>query len=161
MKNHLYYLLICSYLLTSCSTSPDTSNEVHLTKGDNARLEKSFTIPVLFSHVIFQDGEIIREDDLQWYKTSCIADTNSLGPKTVEKDTFKVNKVSYFEDIYSDLGATIRYSAEFRLDAADPKKNIILTCQVLDGTMRHHNFPVSEIKQATGQYFTFSSTDNK
>jgi len=161
MKNHLFHLLICSYLVTSCSTSPDTANEIHLTKGDIVKLVQSFTIPDLYSHVIFQDGEIIKEGSLQWYKTSCIADTKSLGPKTVEQNDFNISKVSYYEEMYSYEGATIRYYTEFHLDAADPNENIILTCQVLDGTMRHHNFPLNEVKQATGQYFTFSSIDNK
>jgi hypothetical protein len=161
MKNHLLYLLICSYLAASCSTSPETVDENHLKKGDSVRLEQSFAIPDLYTHVIFQDGEIIKEGSIHPYKTSCIADTNSLGPKTIEQNDFKVSKISYFEDIYSDLGATIRYYTEIHLDAADSKKNITLTCQVLDGTMQHHSFPLSEIKQATGQYFTFSSTDNK
>jgi len=161
MKNYLSYLLICSFLVASCSTSPESVDEEHLMKGDGVRLEQSFTIPDLFSHVIFQDGEIIRENSLQRYRTNCIADTHSLGPRTIEKNAFEVSKASYFQDFYSDPSATIQYAVAFHLQAADSHDNIILTCRVLDAIGRYHVFPLSEIKQATGRYFTFSSIDNK
>jgi hypothetical protein len=161
MKAHLSLLFFCLCIVTSCVTSPDRSKEIHLSKGDIVRLERSFTIPDLYSHVIFQDGEIVKENSLQHYKTSCFVDTFSLGPKTIQQNNYRVSKVSYSEDWYSSTSATLRYYTEFHLDAADPDENIILTCQVLDGPMQHHGFPLSEIRKATGQYFTFSSTDNK
>lgn len=161
MKNPLLCLFICSSLVAACSTRPDTEDNIHLASGDTVKLNKAFTIPDLFAHVVFQDGEIIDKRLIQWYQTSCMLDTNSLGPKTIAQNTFQVSQVTYNEDMYSDAGAIIRYYTEFHLDAADPKKNSILTCQVLDDTMQHHDFPLSEIRQATGEYFTFSSTDNK
>jgi len=161
MKNYLLRLFICCYLASSCSTLPGTAKQTYLEKNDTVRLNKPISIPDLYSHVVLQDGEIIRESSLQRYKTSCIVTTYSLGPKTVEQNDYKVSKVSYYDDWYSSAAADLRYYIEFHLKADAPESNIVLTCQVLDGPMQHHDFPLSEIRQATGEYFTFSSTDNR
>lgn len=161
MKNRLLYLFIYCYLAASCSTISDAVDEVYLNKDDTVKLNKPIDVPDLYSHVILQDGEITREGSLQRYKTSCIVDTADLGPKTIQQNVYRVSKVSYFEDWYSSAAAVLRYYTEFHLKASSPEQNIVLTCQVLDGPMQHHGFPLSEIRQATGHYFTFSSTDNK
>jgi len=161
MKNYLLCLFICCYLASACSTLPDTTKQTYLEKNDTVKLSKPISIPELYSHVILQDGEIIRESSLQRYKTSCIVTTYGLGPKTVQQNDYKVSKVSYYEDWYSSAAAVLRYYTEFHLKADSPERNIVLTCQVLDGPMQHHVFPLSEIRQATGEYFTFSSTDNR
>ncbi|MCW8942558.1 MAG: hypothetical protein OQK93_05215 [Gammaproteobacteria bacterium] len=41
------------------------------------------------------------------------------------------------------------------LTSDDQRQNLILSCQILDATIQHHNFPVDEVKLATGDYFTF------
>jgi hypothetical protein len=57
--------------------------------------------------------------------------------------------------MFSDAAALVRYFTEFYLTSDDQRQNLILSCQTLDGTMQHHNFPVDEVKLATGDYFTF------
>jgi hypothetical protein len=161
MKNRLLSLFICCNLSASCSTTTDVTKETYLKIGDTANLNKSFSIPDLYSHANFQNGEIVDDGSIQNYKTSCIVATGSLGPKTVQQNDYSVSKVSYYEDWYSSAGAVLRYYTEFHLKAASPDNSIVLTCQILDGPMQRHGFPLSEIRQATGQYFTFSSTDNR
>jgi hypothetical protein len=161
MKHHLLYLLIYTSLAASCSFTSVTDEETHLKPGDTVRLNKSLTVPDLYSHVTLQDGELIRDGLIQQYKTSCIIGSKSLGPKTIRQNDYKVSKVSYYEDMYSDPAANMRYYTEFYLNADKPEDNLVLTCQVLDAILKHHVFPLSEIRRATGSYFTFSSIDNK
>ncbi len=146
------FLLSCSFLLLSCQTTPD---ERHFASGDAVSLNRSLNVPALFSHVILQYGEVIDEVDLYAYDTSCIVDSKNLGPGNIQPQSYEVSKVTYNEEMFSDGGAIIRYFTEIYLDSDEPDKNLILTCQKLDDTMMHHSFPVDEIKQASGRYFSF------
>lgn len=161
MKKTLLPLFIYCFLATSCSSLPDADKQVYLNKGDTVKLNRSFPVPESYAHVNFQNGEIISDGSIQWYETSCVVDTDSLGPKTVPQNDYQVSEVSYDEDWYSNAGAVLRYYTEIHLKAASTEKNIVLTCQVLDDPMQHHSFPLSEIRQATGQYFTFSAKENQ
>lgn len=154
-------LTICTSIAISCSSNPASEKKIHLVKGDTVKLNRSFSVAKLSSHVIFQDGEIIKQRDLQRYETSCIIDTKSLGPETIQPGDFEVKKVTYNDEWYSDAAAELRYYTEFYLNAVKQDKELILTCQTLDDTMRRHTFPADEIKQATGDYLIFSSIDNK
>ena len=153
-STRLTCLLFCGFLLLSCQTSPETS---HITRGNVISLNKTISIPQIQSHVIIQFGEIIRETDLKAYETSCIVDSQDLGPVSIQPQSYKVRKVTYNEEFYSDAGAIIRYFTEIFLTAGDPQQNLILTCQTLGDTMQHHSFPVNEIKQATRDYFIFDN----
>jgi hypothetical protein len=152
----LISLLPC-VLLLSCQQSPEqnTPESRHFLKGDAFSLNRSITIPHLFSHVIIQYGDVIKLADLYAYETSCIVDQIALGPGLIQPQNYIVEKVTYNEEMYSDAGAVIRYFIEIYLSADDPQKNLVLTCQTLGNTMQHHSFPVSEVKQTTGDYFTF------
>jgi hypothetical protein len=56
--------------------------------------------------------------------------------------------------MYSDAAAIIRYFTEFHLSSdEDRQQDLIITCQILDDTMRHHSFPFDEVALATGAYF--------
>lgn len=160
MKKQLR-LFICFCLTASCSINPETTKKVHLHKGDTVKLNKSFVIPELYSHVIFQNGKIVNKKTLQRFKTSCIIDVIKLGPVLFQQGDFEVSKVSYNEEWYIEAAAIERYYTEIHLNAAEKNKSVILTCQILDEPMRHHSFPVTEIQQAMGNYIIFSSIDNK
>ena len=161
MKNHLLCLFIYCFLAASCSTLSDTDNKAYLNKGDTVKLSRPFPVPELYSHVNFQKGEIVSDSALQGYENSCVVDTYSLGPKTVPQNEYQVSEVSYYEDWYSRAGAVLRYYTEFHLTPTSTGENIILTCQVLDSPMQYHPFPLSVIRQVTGQYFTFLPKDNQ
>lgn len=145
----------CLHLVTSCSNNPSKYDEQYLSAGDSIKLIRPITVRDLRSHVIFQDGEIINEDDLAPYRTSCIFEAHKLGSKTYQSEILTLNKIDYYEEMYSDGGAVVRYFTEFYLASNDHKDGFILTCQVLDDTMQYHSFPSDEIKQATGNYFNF------
>ena len=155
MKLRLPLLLLCLHLLTSCSGSLNKPDEQYLSPGNIIKLERSFTVPALYSHVIFQDGKIINENNLAPYRTSCILDLHDLGPTTYQAEAFTIDKVEYNEEMYSDAGAVVRYFTEFYLTSDTHKKRNILTCQILGDTMQYQSFPLTEIEQATGQYFRY------
>lgn len=154
-------LLVFTCLAASCSINSSAVKEVHLQKGDGVKLSKAFTVPDLRSHVILQDGEVVNDRSLKLYKTSCIIDVFKLGPETYQPADFEVSQVSYNEEWYSDMAASIRYYTEINLKPKKQGDQFILTCQVVDGTMQYHNFPLNEIQRAVGGYFTFAATDNK
>lgn len=158
---------------SSCSSELYKDNATHLSAGNKITLTKPFEIKKLFSHVIFQDGEIINETELTPYRVSCIFDAYNLGPKSVQPSQFNITKVTYNDEMYSDSGAVVRYFTEFYLESTkietgqietgqienDKEKQSnknILTCQILDDTLQYHPFSLTEIKQATGLYFDFS-----
>ena len=152
MNMRTTWLLISIFLLLSCQTGPAPR---HLSRGDIISLNKTITFPELSSHIVLQSGEVIDDRDLKAYQTSCIVDNDDLGPKKIHPQNYTVRKVTYNEEMYSDAAALIRYFTEFYLRSDDQRQNLILTCQTLDATMQHHNFPVDEVKLATGDYFRF------
>lgn len=145
-------LLICSFLIFSCQTSSEPD---YISRGDVISLNKSLAIPKLRSHITIQYGEIVDEADLNVYEHSCIVENWELGPKTIQPEPYAVSKVTYNEEWYSDGGAIIRYFTEIYLNSDRQQKNLILTCQILGNTMEHHSFTADDIKQVTGDYFTF------
>lgn len=145
-------LLICSLILLSCQTSPESR---HIARGDTVSLDRSITIPELRSHVIFQFAEVIDEIDLKPYETSCIVEHKDLGPMQIQPQQYTVTRVTYNEEMYSDPGAVVRYFNEIYLNSSEQQENLIIICQALGSTMENHSFPVDEIKQATGDYFSF------
>lgn len=161
MKSKPLTLTILTCVASACSSNFNAVKENHLTKGDSVSLSKPFTVPDLRSHIILQDGKVVDDRALKLYISSCIIDVDRLGPETYQPAGFEVSKVSYNEEWYSDTAGTIRYYMEIHLKPEKQGDNMILTCQVIDGTMQHHNFPLNEIKQAVGDYFTFSATDSK
>jgi hypothetical protein len=130
-------------------------NSTYLTTGDEIALTRAFDVAALRSHIILQDGKIIEDGDLSPYRISCIFDVYDLGPATYQPQIFNVTDVTYNEEMYSDLGAVVRYFTEFYLSSNHSQKKKTLTCQVLDDTTQYHPFAISEIKQATGDYFIF------
>lgn len=150
-------LLLCTCLISACSGELYKDDATHLTAGDDVMLVKTFNVEALYSHVLFQDGYIVKENELKPYQTSCIFDVNDLGPNDYKAEAFTVTTVNYKEEMYSDAGAVVRYFTEFYLESNSntQAKQKILTCQVLDDTMQYRPFSASEIKQATGDYFKF------
>ena len=148
--------LLFSFILLSCQTDSHTPETRDLSSGDGISLHRTITFPELQSHILIQYGGVIAESELNPYITSCIVDNRDLGPKTIQAQNYTVRKVTYNEEMFSDGGAVIRYFIEIYLNANDPQQNLILICQTLDDTMQHHIFPVSEIKQTTGDYFAFN-----
>lgn len=147
--------LLFSFILLSCQTDPGSAETRNLSSGDNVSLRRTIIFPDLQSHIIIQNGKIIADSDLYAYKTSCLVDNRDLGPKTIQPQSYTVRKVTYNEEMFSDGGAIIRYFIEIYLTANDQQHNLILTCQTLDDTMQYHIFPVTEIEQTTGDYFSF------
>jgi len=147
--------LLFSLLLLSCQSYTETAEDRDLSEGDKLSLHRAITFPALQSHIIIQYGKIIARSELYPYETSCIVDNRDLGPKTIQPQSYIIRKVTYNEEMYSDSAAIIRYFIEIYLSASEPQQNLILTCQTLDDTMQHHVFPAAEIKQTTGDYFSF------
>jgi len=146
-------LLICSFLLLSCQTSPEPD---YISRGDVISLNKSLAIPKLRSHITIQYGEIADEADLNVYEHNSIIENRELGPKTIQPESYTVSKVTYNEEWYSDAGAIIRYFTEIYLNSDNSQQqDLILSCQILGNTMEHHSFTADEIKQVTGGYFNF------
>ena len=145
-------LLLYSFLLLSCQTATDTR---YIARGDEITLNKTISIPPLQSHVIIQFGEIIMDNDLKPYATSCIVDNKDLGPVSFRPQRYKVSRIIYNQEMYSDAGATIRYFTEIILTADEPQQNIKLSCQVLGDTMQYQSFPTDVIQQVTGDFFVF------
>ena len=160
MKTRLLPVLMLSFFAASCSHIASTFSEVNLRKGDSAQLNKAFTVPELYSHIILQDGNVVTQHSLQIYNISCIIDVSRLGPETYLPADFEVSKVSYNEEWYSSTAGTIRYYTEIHLKPEKQGDSMTLTCQLVDDTMKHHSFPLSEIRQAVGDYFIFSATGN-
>lgn len=160
MNIRLLALFALSVFTTACSNMASTVNEIHLKKGDLVQLGKPFTVPDLYAHIILQGGNVVNQRSLQVYSTSCIIGVNRLGPETYPPAEFEVSEVSYNEEWYSNSAGTIRYYTEIHLKPRKQGDGILLTCQLVDDTMRHHSFPLSEIQQAVGDYFIFSTTDN-
>ena len=146
-------LVISISLLLSCHSAPGLR---HLKQGDSVSLNKVIAFPELSSHIILQAGEVITGNDLMAYQTSCVVDNNDLGPKEIQPQHYQLRKVTYNEEMYSDAAAIIRYFTEFYLSSDEGHQwDLIITCQILDDTMRHHSFPVVEVIQATADYFSF------
>lgn len=148
--------LLTAYLsLSACSSNPDHSIALELSKGSTVILEQPFDIPPLYSHVLFQHGAIIKPGDLQPYDISCIMDNRDLGPKAIQADSFVVTGIKFYEEMYSDSGAVIRYYTEFYLRSNNQQTDFTLTCQTLDDTTQYYAFPANVISQATGDYLSF------
>ena len=96
------------------------------------------------------------KEEIQPYNNNCILDTLHLGPERVNTQNYTVKKIDYFEDMYSDAGAVIRYRIEIQLHAINSNDQLTLSCRVLDDTMQYHVFPVNDIKQVMGDYLSFS-----
>ena len=102
------------------------------------------------------------DNDLMAYQTSCVVDNNDLGPKEIQPQHYKVHKVTYNEEMYFDAAAIIRYFTEFHLSSDEgPQQHLIITCQILDDTMRHHSFPVDEVALTTGAYLSFLTAGHR
>ena len=166
MYTRLTCLLLCCCLLSSCQNSPDLDPEKErgpdspqgsrdLTRGDHITLMKPLSFAKLQSHTLLQFGRVIMWHDLRPYEISCIIDNDRLGPHTIQPQRYRVSKVTFNEEMYSDASATIRYYHEFKLKSDDQQPGLLLTCQELGGTMEYHDFPVHKIEQATGDYFAF------
>ena len=149
------YLLAAYLSLSACSSNPDHSVALDLSEGSTVILEKPIDIPPLHSHVLFQHGAIIKSGELQPYDISCIMDNRELGPKVIQAASFVVTDIQFYEEMYSDAGAVIRYYTEFYLRSNNQQTEFILTCQTLDDTTQYYSFPTDVISQATGDYFSF------
>jgi hypothetical protein len=142
--------------LQACAYTPDTDDSRDLKVGDKVTLNIPLHIKPLFSHINLQDGEIKTKEQIQPFNNNCMLDTSHLGPEQVKAQSYIVNKIGYFEDMYSDAGAVIRYRIEIQLQATNSNDELILSCRVLDDTMQYHVFPVDDIKQVMGDYLSFN-----
>jgi hypothetical protein len=147
---------LLSLTLHACAYNSDTADGRDLKVGDKVTLNIPLHIKPLFSHINLQYGEVKTKEQIQPYYNNCILDTLHLGPRQVNAQSYIVNKIGYFEDMYSDAGAVIRYRLEIQLQATNGNDPLSLSCRVLDDTMRYHVFPVSEIKQVVGDYLSFT-----
>lgn len=147
--------MLISTLLASCGSAMLKDDDSHLAINDKVSLVQPLQIAKLDSHVIFQDGVLVKQAELEPYQTSCIYEVNQLGPTDYPPENFIVTRINRHEEMYSDTGAVVRYYTEFHLMPDDGGEPVKLVCQVLDDTMRYHSFSVPEIQQAVGNYFRF------
>ncbi len=142
--------------LTSCQTfqsSDPTSLAFNIPAGSILTLNKSLKIESGNTHAVIQNGKVVREKNKDLYNVSCRLEMKAFGPRTIEPDSFKINRVEDGQEQAS--GPTIlRYSTEIYLYSDHNSDIIKLDCSTwgdrLDGS-----FPVSEIQKTLGDYFSF------
>jgi len=163
LSNKLFAILLCLPMLTACSLTEERKSEDNLKSGDTVILKKDLTTPRGEYHIRFQLGEI--KQKIKSYSNNCIIETRYKGPVTYTAGPYTVTQVQYGEEFFSDASATVEYSTTFDLEAQNVTDNetnrrFKLRCQVLDGTMAYHNFPVPDIKQVMGDFMDFDTASS-
>jgi len=150
-------IAITTFFLSACmSFKSDDPNSLAFTipAGSTITLNKKLDVDSGNTHVVIQNGKVVREKEKDLYRVSCRFEMRAFGPRTVKPDTFNIRRTEEGQEQAS--GPTIlRYSTEIYLHSDHNSDIIKLDCSTwgdrLDGS-----FPVSEIQKTLGDYFHFN-----
>ena len=155
-------LIIATCLLVSSCQSLHSNDPSSLAfdipDGSTLSLNKKLPVAEGNTHTIIQGGKVTSEKSKDLYSISCSLEMKAFGPRTVHPDTFEIRRTEDGQEQASGP-YIVRYYTEVYLYSDHNSDIIKLVCSVwadrLDGS-----FPVSEMKKALGDYFSFSFAEH-
>lgn len=170
------------FFLAGCQANVGTPDPVPayatVKPGSQLVLNKPLMIPANRARVYFQDGNIVHENLVDWYKANCSLEIRTLKtfPQEIKIDTFSIQKISWDEEasqsrlIYASSGYISRrflndvgdvgyenYVTHFYLYSARQPDVFRLNCAHWEDPtdFRPRHLSVPEIQKAVGEYFSF------
>lgn len=154
---HLKAIPVVMLTLTSCQMTQSDDPSLltfRVPEGSTLALNKDLEIPAERTHALLQFGELTTESDRNQYQIHCRFDVRTFGPRTIEPEVFRIRRTEDGQRRISDAGIWLFFS-ELYLDSDKGTDVIKLRCQTW-GSRLDWNFPVTEMKPALGDYFTFT-----
>ena len=157
----LIYLPVVLLLISSCQStgSNDPSSlAFRMPEGSTLTLNKELEIPAGNTHALLQSGKVISVNESSLYEISCRFDTRSFGPRTIEPEVFSISRTEDGQRIASQGGIYL-YFSEIYLQSSKGTDVTMLRCERSGYNLDWH-FAVADMKQALGDYFTFTFPNN-
>ena len=162
MQNRKQYMSlktapVVAFLLVGCQSTQSidpSSLEFEIPKGSLLTLNRTLEIPAGETHALIQEGRLIKKRDKDDYRINCRFDVKKFGPRTIAPAKFIIRRTEDGQEWISRAGI-MRYYTDIYFQSDEATDAIKLSCQQY-GYNTQRNFTVTDIRNALGDYFTFS-----
>ena len=158
----LFILCIAPLIITSCQSMPsDDPNSLFFSipEGSTLSLNKKMSISSTETHGTIQAGEVITNDEREFYDINCRLDFKKFGPRTIEPENFIVTRTEDGQNWVSQP-SILRFYTEVYLKSNKDTDVIKMVCQIY-GDSSDRNFTVAEMQETLGDFVTIEYATTK
>jgi hypothetical protein len=170
--------VLAAVLLTACDNSrvvrDEDSRFYSVPPGSTFTLNREITIPPDNTSVYLQNGKLVADGDVDFYKPHCVFELYTISDRArmVSPDSFVITKiVDQSEDVsigwprYAGLGIGIGYgdgpvhltfATTMYLESKIQPDVYRMTCKRWDWPAIGEYLSINEMRQAVGDYFTLT-----